>query len=953
MNKILKFLTIFLLTMISVLLAENGVIAGRIVDSETGESLLGANVIVEELGSGAATDLDGAYRIYDVPAGTYTLKITYIGYQTKKVSDIVVKAGEVYNMNIVLTSESLQMESVVVTAKSMKNTEAALLKHRQKSRNVSDAISAEGMSEAGLGTAAEAMKKITGASVVDGKYVYVRGLGDRYTSTSLNGAEIPSADPYTRSGTIDIVPSNLIDNVITTKSFTPDKPGNFSGGNVDIKTKDFPDKFNLSFSSSLSYNSTTNLKKGLVNSDLGSSQLFGYDNGSLDVPSFVPDTINYIVNPRTNKDEANYLESLSDAFSHNMISDKKTLPPVNQKYSFSIGNQTDLFGRALGFIASAMYNRKYSGYQDGTYARWALKSTADQASGLQNMYNLRDDKTTDNVLLGINLKTSYKLSPKNIISFTTMYNQNGISTSRNFVGSYPYDLKEDELYAVSSQQYKERKLTSYQLNGRHQFDFLRKIKLEWQTTYAKSMQNEPDLRYMTYSFQPGETDTTYNVRSNIPQERYFRDLTENRMSGNYNIVLPVFASGADIAKIKLGSSYAFKDRDFNERRFVYEPPEDIGSLLNDYNGDFEQVFTDENLGLLGSEIKPNGKEYYDMGIAINETNQQKYNYTGEQFVTAHYLMADFLITSKLRCITGVRYENTDMEVASYDTTQPVGNVTTEDFLPSINFIYNLRDNLNLRAAYGRTLSRPSFREISPLVSYDFKEGDKFIGNADLKRTLIDNYDLRVEWFNKPGQLLAVSGFYKYFKNPIEMVIKDINYWQSWVNVPEAETYGVELELRQKLGFIHQSLNNFSLNTNASFIHSEVKRDSLELANKRKVNPSVKSHRPFQGQSPYLVNVTLSYDNREHRLSSTLYYNIFGERLTAIGKSGTPDIYEQPANTLNFSVSKGITRNINLKFSVKNIFDSRQEEVYAFKDVDYTSKLHRGGRSISLGFKYRL
>ena len=451
MKSTLKFLTILLLTMTSLLLAQDGMITGRIVDSKTGDALVGANVIVESLGQGGATDLDGIYRIYDVPPGTYNLKVSYIGYQKKTISDVIVKPDEVYSLDIVLSTENLQMESVVVTAKAMKNTDAALLKHRQRSQNVSDAISAEGMSKAGLGTAAEAMKKITGASVVDGKYVYVRGLGDRYTSTSLNGAEIPSADPYTRSGTIDIVPSNLIDNVITNKSFTPDKPGNFSGGVVDIKTKDFPDRFNMSFSGSMSYNSAINSQTGLVNADVGNSHLLGYDNGNLDVPSNVPDTITYIVNPRTNKNEAEYLENLSDAFSHNMVSQQKTLPPVNQKYSFSIGNQVKFLDRPLGFIASAMYDKKFSGYSDGTYARWALKAMADNASGLDNMYNLNDDKTTDNVLWGLNLKLSYKLTPKNIISFTSMYNQNGVSTSRNFVGSYPYDLKENELYAVSSQ----------------------------------------------------------------------------------------------------------------------------------------------------------------------------------------------------------------------------------------------------------------------------------------------------------------------------------------------------------------------------------------------------------------------------------------------------------------------------------------------------------------------
>lgn len=940
---------------VQVFAADTGIIQGNVVSKTNGEPLVGVNIIVQgPTQGGTATDINGFFSVDRLAAGSYTVNATYIGYGKKVIKDVVVEEGQTVKLNFTMSPTSLQGEEVIVTAKALKNTEAVLLKDRQKAQTLSDAISSEGMSKAGLGTAAEAMKKITGASVIGGKYVYVRGLGDRYTSTSLNGAEIPSADPYTRSGTIDIVPSNLIDNVVTKKSFTPDKPGNFSGGNVNIRTKDFPDRFNMSFSSSFSYNSNKTFKDGLRITNLGKSHLLGVDGGSLDIPSFVPDSFRYIdrLEARTNEEEADFLENYSDAFTHKMAPQSKNVP-INQKYSFSIGNQTQLFGKTLGYIASAMYSRKFGGYDDGTYARWMLKSTAESASSLENMFKLNDNKTTDEVLWGVNLKTSYKFSPQNIVSLTTLYNQNGIGTGRTFMGSFPYDLKEDELYVVSSQQYQERKLSSYQLEGNHQLNLLNNTKLKWQTTYANSHQNEPDLRYLTYSMQPGANDTTYNVRSNIPQERYFRDLTENRLEGNYNFTIPLNQYDKKAKKLKFGSSFAYKDRDFDERRFIYEPPEDIGTKMNQNSGDLNDVFTDENMGIIGSDVKPNGRTYYDVGIYIKETNQKKYNYTGKQFINAHYAMADLFLTERLRLITGVRYEQTDMEVASDDTTQPVGDVTTEDFLPSLNIIYSLADNMNLRAAYGKTLARPSFREISPLVSYDFKEGDKFIGNSELERTLIDNYDLRLEWFNAPGQLLAVSGFYKNFDNPIEKVIKDINYWQSWVNVDNAKSYGVEIELRQKLSFISSSLENFSINTNASLIHSEVKRDSLELANKRRINPEIAATRPFQGQSPYLFNFTLSYENNKKRLSSTLYFNVFGERLAAIGKSGTPDIYEQPANTLNFSISKGLTKNINLKLSVNNILDSKDKEVYTFKEEDYTSKLHRKGRSISLGLKYSL
>jgi len=934
--------------------APTGNLTGTVVDAESGQPMLGVNVMIEGTSLGSATDLNGNFLIRSIPVGNYSINATYIGYSKIRVEDVTIHPGQVERITLAIHRKNIKIQEVVVTAKAVKNTEAALLKYRQRSQSLSDAVSVEGMSKAGLGTAAEAMKKITGASVVGGKYVYVRGLGDRYTSTCLNGAEIPSADPYTRSGTIDIVPTNLIDNVVTNKSSTPDKPANFSGGSVDIKTKDFPENFNMSFAYFTAYNTSNTLQNRLGINNLGYSHLLGFDNGSLDIPSFVPDTLRYVDRLRARKDsaEAAYLEAYTESFNHNMSPREKKIP-LNQKYSLSIGNQTQLMGRTLGYIASAMYSHKFSGYHDGTYSRWMLKSTAEHASGLENMYNLNDEKINDNVIWGLNFKTSYKLSNTDIISFTTMRNQNSIATGRKFVGSFPYDLKDSEIYIVESQLYKERKLSSYQLEGKHQLTSLGNTKVEWKTSYANSNQNEPDLRYLTYSMNPNGGNATYNVRSNIPQERYFRDLTEDRMDGNFNVTVPLNDSEHKSKKLKFGAAYGYKNRDFTERRFIYDPPEDIGTILNQKNGNLDSVFTSDNLGILGYEIKPNGKKYYNVGIYLKETNQLRYNYTGEQYINAYYLMTDLFLTDKLRLIGGARYERTDMEVASADTTQPVGTIITEDILPSFNIVYSFRDNLNLRVAYGKTLARPSFREISPLVSYDFKEGDKFIGNAGLKRTLIDNYDLRMEWFNAPGQLLAVSTFYKHFKNPIEMVIKDINYWHSWVNVDQAISYGLELEFRQKLGFIHRALDNFSLNSNASFIHSEVARDSLELVTKQRTNPNIEPTRPFQGQSPYLFNLTLSYDNNKNNISATLYYNIFGERLAAIGRTGTPDIYEKPAETLNFTFSKGLTQHIILNFSVTNLLNSQEKEVYNFKGQNYISKLHREGRTISLGLKYNI
>jgi TonB-dependent receptor len=340
------------------------------------------------------------------------------------------------------------------------------------------------------------------------------------------------------------------------------------------------------------------------------------------------------------------------------------------------------------------------------------------------------------------------------------------------------------------------------------------------------------------------------------------------------------------------------------------------------------------------------------GIFIKETVQISSNYTGDQDISAIYGMLDFPIFDRLRFIGGVRYETTKMIVESENPDKPIGEVNTDDILPSANMIYALNEKMNVRLAFGRTLARPTFREISSFTSYDFKGGDQYLGNPDLERTLINNLDLRFEWFPSPGEIFAFSGFYKKFKNPIEQVIIDINYWIQWQNVDEAMTAGMEFEMRKRLDFIGSPFRHFTFNGNLSLIHSRVDIAEDELAIIRLMDPDAKDHRTFQGQSPYILNLSLSYDHFENGISSTIYFNLFGERLAAIGRGGTPDIYEQPAGLLNFSLSKKFGH-FSVKFAGKNLLDSQEKKLHEFKGQEFVSNLYQRGRVFSIGFKYDL
>lgn len=950
----LFLLFLFIILISSSLYANSkGIISGKVVDSESGSVLIGANVLLMGTDSGSSTDLEGVYRIANVAPGQYTLQVSYMGYKKTEITGVQVKAGDVTPINVTLEFQVLEGEEVVVTAKAVRNTEAVLLKDRQKASAVSDAVSAEAISRVGSGNAADAMKQVTGASVVGGKYVFIRGLGDRYTSTQLNGAEIPSTNPYKRAGTIDLIPTSLVDNIVTVKSFTPDKPGNFSGGTVDIKTKDFPDAFSFNFSGSTSYNSQANLSNATIFYAGGGTDWLGIDDGSRDLPALLSDP--GVVIPRADEGRSNYevaktLDAYTKAFSSIMRPGSQSFP-LNQSYSLSIGNQFNVGGRPLGFLASLSYSNSYSFYDNGEFARWDLGSA--KMEDLVTDLQLKDTQSSQEVLWGGLFKTSYKLHPFHKISANLMYNRNAESVARYLEGVNGYDLDEDvDTYQTSVLHYIERELTSMQLSGEHLFPFLLGSNLSWRVSRNDNNQDEPDRRtFSSYVRDLGDGEVRYGIRQNTPPERYYRTMEESRNEYGFDLDIPLEELFGKSSKLKVGGLIANKERNYNERKFYFSQ-----SPSYNYDGDAETLFSEGNAGLTDSSVVTiRGQEYktYSFGLVVLESNTPASIYTGTEDVSAYYALMDLPIFSKLRFIGGARYETTDMYVETMDDTKSVGDLETSDVLPSANLIYNLSNNMNVRFAYGKTLARPNLREMAPYASEDFKGDFVYIGNPDLERTLIDNFDLRWEWFSRPGEIYAISGFYKDFTNPIEEVILNSNRHVMWENVDQAEVMGLEFEARKRLDVIHSSLGNFLLGGNVSLVHSAVSIGEEELSMIRDVLPNAEDTRPLEGQSPYIVNVNLSYDNSKYGIASTLYFNVFGERLSSVSLGATPDVYEQPAPLLNWSLGWKLASHLSLNASAKNILDSDIKKTLEYNGKEYVYNMYKRGRSFSLGLKYSL
>ncbi|HCD53365.1 MAG TPA: hypothetical protein DEQ34_13025 [Balneolaceae bacterium] len=939
-----------------------GQITGTVVDSESGETLIGVNVVIDGTIKGTATDIDGNYTIRNVDAGTYDIKVSYLSYATQLITGVKVGEGETVKLDIALQPETELLEEIVVTAEVVLNNEAGLLRQRQKSLAFSDAISAETISKSGAGDAAGALKKVVGASVVGGKYVFIRGLGDRYTSSHLNGLELPSADPNKKAFQLDIFPSSLLENITTIKTFTPDKPGNFSGGLVDVNTKDFPETMMFQLSASTTYLTGTTFED-VLQGESTSTDWLGYGDGSRELSDFV---IGYLDDPahdnfpsargaRRDSLAADTLDRLSNAFTGN-FEPVEQRAILNQGYGISFGNKSTLFGREFGYIASLNYGNAYSSYRNGVNAGYLLNSTVDAAQGLDPIFTYSDRRGTRSVDVGGLLNVAYKLSDLHKIKATLIATRNGAQTGRYLAG-FDDELSTNDGATAHNRvvDYVERSLFSTQFGGKHSFPALNNTIVEWKSAFSKNTQDEPNRRLaITESFDrelAGKDSTFYGFPNGFPYPtRFYRTLTEQSVNAALDITVPFKSFTGSKGSIKFGAYINQAERTFREDAFDFQS--EISNLLRDPNvrGDLDAFFSYSGI----TEVTESGRYYF--GVVPLEISDIRNNYDGTRDITATYAMIELPVIDRLKLITGVRMEMAEITLVTQDSTLEKGQLNDTDYLPSVSLVYSLADNMNLRSAYTKTLARPNFRELAPYVTVNFSGGFQEAGNLDLQRTLITNYDLRWEWFMRPGEVLAVSGFYKDFEKPIETVI-DLESGDgdaiTYMNVPTGQVLGLELEAKKNLGFISDAMKYFAVSANLSLINSKVDIPEEEYMVIQSRDSSASRTRPLFGQSDYIANFDVSYENPENGFAASLNFNTFGDRLAAVSYGATPNIYERSYGTLDFLTTKQFGDHFELSFSIRNILDPDIVQSQEFKGKEFVNSSYKIGRAIKFGVKYRL
>ena len=980
MNKLLpSVLGIFLLLggFTHDVVGQSGTIRGKVSDGESGEVLLGATVRMLQDGAmkgGAYTDVEGSYTIVTAP-GTYTLIISYLSYINDTLEVEAIDGEVTFNeTNMFLTMEVRKDLEVVIVAKANQASDVTLFRKKLKSINTIDGVSADLAARVGAPTAAAAMTRVTGVTVEGGRYVYVRGLGDRYSLTTLNGAEIPGLDPDRNTVQMDIFPSNLIDNIVVYKNFTPDLPGSFSGGLVNVITKDFPEKFTLNLSGSAGFNTQASNEDQFLSYQTGDTDWLGYDDGTRAIPDFINNlpggTIPNKNAPNLPIEDARTIETASRAFNGSMfpITDKSGL---NYNLQASVGNQFLLGAgkRPLGFIATLSYRSNFDHYANGIENRF--KNTDSTASTLNNELDMAATQSSRNVLWGGLIKVSFKPRTNHKLSFNYMHNQSGESRTTDLFGSIPEQNIDN--YETRVLGYTERQLDIYQLQGEHVFGKKNSdgaiekpvLEVDWITSLSESRQDEPDLRFFSNEFvERADGSRAYNLDISVYREpsRFFRDLTEDNFDAKLNFTLP-FNISERPAKFKFGGAYTRKERDFNERRFTL----DTDLRRAPYEGDPATWYTDENIGIDEIDTLSNGRIIARFNGVYQETTVQSNSYVGEQEILGTYGMFELPLTDKLKFIGGARLEITDATVTSDNPRDSTGVLDNSDVLPSANFIYALKDNMNLRAGYSRTLARPNFREFAPLRTFPFERGNETAGNPDLERTLVDNLDLRWEWYPQPREIISVSLFYKNFENPIEKVIipEEQNLAFRFDNVPSGNAFGAEFEVRKTLDFLGEFFSNFELGGNVSIIDSEVDINETELRLIRTVDPGRPATRPIFGQSPYVANAELLYNNPLQGSQVSVSYNVFGERIVLVGGQSAPDVYEQPRGLLNVSIAQRFGP-IQIRLRANNLLDPeyKRTQTHEFFNRDsngnrtggisereYVFQSFTRGRTFSIGLSY--
>lgn len=937
MKKILLLLTIF--TYSSILFA-NGIIRGTIIDKSSGEPIVDANVLIKGTLIGTTTDFDGNYSL-KAPEGTHTIIISLIGYSKIILQNVLVTNDKVSLLDASL-SPAEQLQEIVLTASIKNNTASALITMQKKSVKLLDGISFEAISKNGDSNVAAAIKRVTGISVEEGKYIYVRGLSDRYTKTTLNGMSIPGLDPDKNTVQMDLFPTNLIDNLIVYKTFSPDLPGDFTGGLVDISTKDFPRRKTFVIGIGIGYNPSMNLDKNYITYQKGNMDWLGFGGNSR--------KLNFNSNTHIPDESLNdpKLTELTKSFSKELGVSKGTSLFLDNNFSISFGNQYEKENVIRGLNLAFNYATSYTFYNDVKQGVF-YKDTDFNVNKLDRRETTTGSLSKNNIiwsaLLGGALKYDYSK-----YSASLFHSQNGNGQAADYI-SNNYDSTNATLYKDGIQ-YSQKSITNLILKGNHHLSD-DKYTVDWKIspTYSKIL--EPDVRSTKLSYDEATDTFSLQFGDGAGIDRYFRTLNEINVAAKIDLTYKFKFLNDKKSKLKLGISNTFKNRDYKILEFSIDKTNDFNSFTEDPN----TILQDNHIWNASSQS----------GVYVRGFQNLDNQYTSYANIMAGYIMNEVKLTKNLKTIYGVRVENAKINYDGYFQNKTFNEIVHDEtvILPSLNLIYATSKKSNLRLSFSKTVARPSFKEKSNATITDPISNTVFIGNIDLKETNVDNIDVRWESFFSRRQMFSISGFYKDFTNPIELVPFELspNNIQPR-NTNNAIVYGGEIEIKKDLTNNDVKMH-INVSVNFTYLVSKVDTEKVIVntngrtefdirKDNKRTEETVSKFRSMQGQSPYIINGSLNFYN--DRFNANVSYNVQGEKLAIVGSGIVPDVFEDPFNSLNLKVSYkfGKENKSKLSFSAKNLLNDNFEQFFeSFKAENQIYRSYGKGQLFSLSYSYKI
>lgn len=885
-----------------------GMLRLKIMSAEGAQPISKAKVFVKGYEQECVTNKDGLCLL-NLPEGSYSLSIIHHQFNSRTLDNITITAGKTSDLVSDLSPAGFELQEFVVYAPAVQGSIAAMLFEEKKVADIVDVIGSEQFKKSGDSSAASAVKRVTGITVVDGKYVYIRGLGGRYSITLLNNSLLPSPEPTKRVIPLDIFPTGVLQNLMVKKSYTSDFPASFSGGSLILNSRDIPESGFANVSMDIKYNSEATFKDGYTY-DGGSWDWTGIDDGTRDQPFPVQESYDY--------DE---LKKYAKTFENNSNLKDKKLPPGG-KFSFNAGDNYSFGDFKTGFTTSAIY--------ENTWQKYEVERNIYNTSNKGLIYNNGGiyDNTFNNIKLAGFLGGGLNYDERHSVKYTGLITRITSDRAQLFDGTD----ENANIIKETSLRWQERELMFNQLTGKHDMNLLTEVIFDWNVVFNRAKMEMPDQRSYIYWYVEDEEypEGGYYELVNIPGQNLTHEYTELEDNGKeFKLDLTFPFERWVTGNFKIGWQKDTKEREYSIKRYTFDKLGSVPSSL--LQEDIDTIFTDENI-----------EKYYIL------RNQTYYNdsYSGELEIKAWYLSADISPFEWLRVQVGNRFEKLEETVTSYkqlSSTPIISQIEVDKSYPSVAATYKITDDMQVRATYGQTMTYPDFLELSNSTYIDPLTSERIIGNPDLQPAFLKNYDFRWEWYFNELDNLSLAFFYKKIETPIEQTYKATSNkpFLSFMNADSAKIMGGELEVRKGLDFITDYLTDFYVSTNIALIKSEVTITDQGIL--------TTNNRELQGQSPYVINAQFGYDNLDSGSTLTLLFNTFGKRIRGVGIFGQPDQYEQPFNQLDFVYIQKFMDHYSCTFKASNLLN---DDVEITQGDEIFMKFKKGiDCSMSFGYQF--